>query len=97
MLRLQLEKELFTVVKGAMSHLNDQEVHDIVDHLTSPAVGVTEFGDLKDMSVEFLPTSIPPLKRKQLLAALQAAGKKATGNFKQVDALLLGSKFLFPS
>ena len=62
-----------------MGHLRKEDIRKIVDHLISSDVGVTSVSDLKDMTLQFLPPSVPPLKRNQLLASLKAAGNQAAG------------------
>lgn len=62
-------------MKGALSHLTPGQVLETAEYLVSPEVGVMAFGDLADLTLDMMPQTLPPLKRRQLLEALKKAGK----------------------
>lgn len=70
-IQASLKKAIESVVQAALPTYSKEAVQRIVEHLLSDDVGVTAVEDLRDVTSDMLPTSLPPLKAKQLLRAFQ--------------------------
>lgn len=72
-----MQTQLIPIVIEALPHLDSDQAGDIVDYLMSEKVGVVSLPDQKDLELELMPPTLPPLKQRQLFNFLKKHNQPA--------------------